>query len=68
MKDILEVHEDVLTAHVIIDRLMREYTKTGYSVEKTSMISFKLIFPDGYVCIFWENGRIYQEIFEVEIA
>lgn len=68
MKNILKVHEDVITVPEAIRELMDEYADIGYEVKKISIIDFKLVFPDGWVHIFWENGFIYQEIFEENVA
>jgi hypothetical protein len=64
MKTILKVHEDVITVPEAMKQLMQEYQEIGYQVERITIMNFKLIFPDGSVHIFWEKGRIYQEIFE----
>lgn len=68
MKDILKVHEDVITASEAIKNLMKEFNDNGYQTERLTQINFKIIFPDGWVHVFWEKGCIYQEIFGEEIA
>lgn len=68
MKEILKVHMDVMTVPEVINELLNEFSKTGYQVEKITPINFKIIFPDGWVHVFWEKGCIYQEIFEEAIA
>ena len=64
MKQLLKVHADVITVPVTMKELMQEYESNGYKTEEITMICFKLIFPDGCVHIFWEDGCIYQEIIE----
>lgn len=64
MKVILKVHQDVITVPKIMKELMQEYAGIGYEVKKISIMNFKLVFPDGWVHIFWENGCVYQEIIE----
>lgn len=68
MKNILKVHRDVITASEAVGELMKEYSDNGYQTERTTLINFKIIFPDGWVHVFWEKGCIYQEIFEESIA
>jgi len=68
LRDILKVHEDVLTASEAISTTRKEFDDIGYQTERISPINFKIIFPDGWVHVFWEKGRIYQEIFEKGIA
>ncbi len=68
MKDILKVHEDVITASEAIGSLIKEFDDNGYQTERLTSINFKIIFPDGWVHVFWEKGCIYQEIFEESIA
>lgn len=64
MKTIIKVHDDIVTVPEAMSSLMKEYSDIGYQTEKITVINFNLIFPDGLVHIFWEKGRIYQEIFE----
>lgn len=62
MKTILKVHHDVMTVPSIINVMIKNYKDIGYNVEKITSNNFKIIFPDGIVYIYWENGIIYQEI------
>lgn len=68
MKQIIKSHHDVITVPEAIKALMSDYTEIGYQVERISIMNFKIIFPDGWVHIFWENGAFYQEIFSSKIA
>lgn len=68
MRDILKVHEDVITASEAIQSLMKEYSDIGYQTERLTPVNFKIVFPDGWVHVFWEKGCIYQEIIENCVA
>lgn len=66
MRDIIMVHEDVLTAHLAVTNLKESYISQGHEVVQLSPIKFRLVFPDGYVYFYWESGIIYQEIVEAD--
>lgn len=64
MKTLLKVHDDVITAPEAIKKMMAEYSSQGYKTERLSIMNFKIILQSGWVHIFWEDGRIWQEIME----
>lgn len=64
MKTLLKVHRDVITVPQAIQRMMQQYADEGFEVERLSVMNFKIILSDGWVHVFWENGCIFQEIFE----
>lgn len=63
-RTIIKIHKDVITAAEAIKNLINEFNDNEYQTERISPINFKIIFPDGWVHVFWEKGCIYQEIFE----
>ncbi len=68
MRDILKIHKDVITAPEAVKTLLKEFSEMGYLIERLTLINFKIIFPDGWVHVYWEKGCIYQEIFEGDVA
>ena len=44
--------------------MAEEYAAEGYQVERLSSMNFKIVLSDGWVHIFWEDGKIWQEIIE----
>jgi hypothetical protein len=67
MKQIIKSHHDVITVPEAMKALMSDYSKIGYQIERITLINFNIIFPDGWVHVFWENGAIYQEICDNEV-
>jgi len=64
MRTLLEFHEDVHTVPEAIGKIMEEYVAEGYQVERLTPMNFKITLQGGWVHIFWEDGRIWQEIIE----
>lgn len=64
MKTLLRVHEDIHTVPEAIGKMAEEYAAEGYQVERLSSMNFKIVLQGGWVHIFWEDGRIWQEIIE----
>ncbi len=64
MRTLLQVHEDVITVPEAIGKMMEEYAIEGYQVERLTPMNFKIILEDGWIHIYWEDGRIWQEIIE----
>lgn len=60
-KQLLKLHEDVITAHAEIARLEIEHQEIGYRTNRTSPISFEIYLDDGKVSFWWEKGRIYYQ-------
>ena len=58
-KQLLKVHDDVITAHAEIARLEREHQEIGYPTKRTSPISFQIDLEDGVINFWWEKGKIY---------
>lgn len=63
MKQLIKVWEDPITVLEEMKRIEKEYQKQGYEVHRL-MNCIRLVFEDGYVKIWWEDGRIWQEIIE----
>ena len=63
---LLKVHKDEITVSETIRTLMEDYAARGYQVERLSSRSFKIILVGGWVHIFWQDDRIWQEVVEAE--
>lgn len=66
MKRILKIHEDAITVPEMMKDLRNEYEKIGYTVEELTLVEFKLVLDDGEVFIYWDHGKVYEEIKEDE--
>ncbi len=64
MRTLLKVHEDVHTVPEAIGKMMDAYAAEGYRVERLSSMNFKITLQGGWVHIYWQDGRIWQEIIE----
>ena len=64
MRTLLKVHEDVITVPEIMKKMMEEYVSQGYEVERLSSMNFKIILKGGWVHIFWQDGKVWQDIIE----
>ena len=64
MRTLLKVHEDIHTVPEAIGKMMEEYAAEGYQVERLSSMNFKITLQGGWVHIYWQDGRIWQEIME----
>ena len=53
MKQIIKSHHDVITVPEAMKALMSDYSKIGYQIERITLINFNIIFPDGWVHVFW---------------
>lgn len=60
MKQIIKSHTDVITVPEEIEKMRRDYEEQGYQCELLADL-LKLVFDDGYVMIFFQNGAFYQE-------
>ena len=63
MKQLIKRHDDAITALEEIKRIEQEYLEQGYEVHRL-MNCIRLVFEDGYVEIWWEDGCIWQEVVE----
>jgi len=61
-RTLLRVHEDVHTVPEAIGKMVDAYAAEGYQVERLSSMNFKIILEGGWVHIYWQDGRIWQEI------
>ncbi len=64
MRELLKVWEDVITVPEVIGKLAGEYISEGNQVERLSSMNFKIVLQGGWVHIYWEDGKIWQEIIE----
>ncbi len=64
MKQLLQVHEDVITVPEVIRKMADAYAAEGYQVERLTPMNFKITLQGGWVHIYWQDGRIWQEIIE----
>lgn len=64
MKRILKIHEDVITVPEMMKELQKEYENIGYTVEKLTLVEFKLVLDDGEVFIYWDHGKVIEHIKE----
>jgi len=64
MKTLLKVHEDVHTVPEAIRKMAKEYAIEGYQVECLTSMNFKIVLQGGWVHIYWQDGKIWQEIIE----
>ena len=58
-KQLIKLHQDVITASQEIARLEQEHREIGYRTNRTSPISFDISLDDGKVSFWWEKGKIY---------
>ena len=63
MKQLIKMWDDPITVLEEMKRIEQEYREQGCEVKRI-MNCIQLIFEDGYVKIWWEDGRIWQEIIE----
>ena len=63
MKQLIKRHDDAITALEEIKRIEKEYQEQGYRTKRI-MNCIQLIFDDGYVEIWWEDGCIWQKVVE----
>lgn len=62
-KHILKVHEDILTVHLAINELYKEYEAMGYEMLRKVLNSFTYRLSDETVIIVcWEKGIIDEDI------
>ncbi|MFL2134182.1 hypothetical protein [Desemzia sp. FAM 24101] len=66
-KNIIQINVDVLDAASLIKRKKDNDEKNGLMVEEINLITYRLIFPDGFVVTSWENRNLIQEIWEPKI-
>ena len=66
MKQLLQVHEDVITVPEVIRKMANAYADEGYQVERLTPMNFKITLQGGWVHIYWQDGKIWQEIVEEE--
>lgn len=64
MRTLLRVYEDVVTVPETIEKMVEEYISEGYQIERLTSMNFKIILQGGWVHIYWQDGRIWQEIVE----
>ena len=64
MRTLLRVHEDIITVPETIEKMVEEYISEGYQIERLTSMNFKIILQGGWVHIYWQDGRIWQEIVE----
>lgn len=63
MKQLIKTWEDVSTVLEEMKRIEQEYQDQGYEVHRL-MNCIQLVLEDGCVEIWWEDGRIWQEVIE----
>ncbi len=68
MRTLLRVHEDVHTVPEAIGKMVEAYISEGYQVERLSNMNFKITLQGGWIHIYWEDGRIWQEMIIKEVS
>lgn len=63
----IQINVDVLDAASVIKRKRNNDEKNGLTVEEINLITYRIIFPDGFVVNSWENRKLIQEIWEPKI-
>lgn len=64
MRELLKVWEDVITVPEVIGKIAEEYISEGNQVKRLSSMNFKIVLQGGWIHIYWEDGKIWQEIIE----
>ncbi|WP_035051627.1 hypothetical protein [Carnobacterium pleistocenium] len=63
-KNIIQINVDVLDAASVIKNKRNNDENNGLTVEEINSITYRIIFPDGFVVTSWENRKLIQEIWE----